>query len=898
MIGTTISHYHILEKLGEGGMGVVYKAQDTKLDRTVALKFLPDHVSAGSGELERFVQEAKSAAGLNHPNICTIYGIEESNGKNFIAMEFVDGQTLQEKKSSLSMKQALDVGIQIAEGLAAAHEKGIVHRDIKPENIMFRKDGRVQIMDFGLAKLRGASRLTKEGSTVGTAGYMSPEQIQGQDTDNRSDIFSLGVLLYEMLTGQAPFKGMHETAIAYEIVNVDSAPMSSLKPEIPPELDAIVLECLEKDPKERTQSAGQVAVDLKRYRRESSRSRASRITAARPVQSGARSAAGGDISSMDIRTSPSWRATGLIALGALILGGVATMLIPTSEPSRPVIRAALTTSAGLTYNDGQGGNSAISPDGSMVVFSGRDSSGTDRLYIRLLATNEIRPLRGTEGAKYPFWSPDNKQVGCFLGGALQITSAGGGPVVSIANAPFGRGAAWSSNGTIVFQPRLQEPNLYAISAGGGEVRPATDFDSTMKAFARFPSFLPDGDHFLFGMITLESNETSIYMGSVSGRQTRKIIDDGYAPLYADGKLMFVRQQILMARRFDPSSPLEQSAPITVQGDVNIWLPRAKADVSASTTGLILYSGATDRRSSEDAFIWINDAGTVQEEITVTNLFGESSLSNDGTRFVFGQGGSTGGVDVWTYDSRRKVKTRMTFTGPVNAATSPVWSPDGRFVYYNSEELGGKAAVFRRAADGSGKADLVADGGRDASSGYYPLDVSPDGKRLLIAVRNELQSSLGLVDLTAAQLPAHVDVIVQDGDQARFSPDGAWIVYTVGITSETRTVVVSKVGSRSGTWQVSSPDGYYPVWVGNRIIYRSPLQSEYMVSNVAFRDGSPVFDQPQRLFPRSAGNLSQNMIIGYSKSKKAFAAYLRSGYSANGQLSLIINWPGLVEEQNK
>src|SRR3972149_2389193 len=283
MIGKTISHYKILEKLGEGGMGVVYKAQDTKLDRTVALKFLPEHVSVGSADLERFTQEAKAAAGLNHPNICTIYGIEEADNKNFIVMEFVDGQMLQEKKSSLSMKQSLDIGIQIAEGLAAAHEKGIVHRDIKPENIMIRKDGRVQIMDFGLAKLRGASRLTKEGSTVGTAGYMSPEQVQGQETDHRSDIFSLGVLLYEMLSGQPPFKGVHETAIAYEIVNVDSPPMSSLRAEITPELDSIVLECLQKGPNERPQSAKQFAIDLKRYKRESSRERVSRMTAVRPV---------------------------------------------------------------------------------------------------------------------------------------------------------------------------------------------------------------------------------------------------------------------------------------------------------------------------------------------------------------------------------------------------------------------------------------------------------------------------------------------------------------------------------------------------------------------------------------------------------------------------------------
>jgi serine/threonine-protein kinase len=266
MIGSTISQYRILEKLGDGGMGVVYKAEDTRLKRTVALKFLPPHLSASEQDKARFIQEAQAASALNHPNVCTIHDIQEHDTQMFIVMEFVDGQTLRDKKETLSFKQAIEIGIQIADGLAAAHEKGIVHRDIKPENIMIRKDGIAQIMDFGLAKLRGVSRLTKEGSTVGTAGYMSPEQVQGQDADHRSDIFSLGVLLYEMFTGRLPFKGVHETALAYEIVNVDAPPMSSVKSEIDPALDSVILECLEKDPNERTQSVKQVSIDLKRLK--------------------------------------------------------------------------------------------------------------------------------------------------------------------------------------------------------------------------------------------------------------------------------------------------------------------------------------------------------------------------------------------------------------------------------------------------------------------------------------------------------------------------------------------------------------------------------------------------------------------------------------------------------
>jgi eukaryotic-like serine/threonine-protein kinase len=280
MIGQTIAHYRIIEKLGEGGMGVVYKATDTRLDRLVALKFLPSHLSASEDDKARFIQEAKAASALNHPNVCTIHDIQDHDGQMFIVMEFVDGQTLRDEARSptISLKSAIDIGIQIADGLAAAHEKGIVHRDIKPENIMVRKDGIVQIMDFGLAKLQGISRLTKEGSTIGTAGYMSPEQVQGLEADHRSDIFSLGVLLYELFAGQLPFKGVHETAMAYEIVNVDAPPMSSVRPEIGQELDRIVLGCLEKDPDERMQSAKQVSVDLKRLKRDSGKQRSSQFT--------------------------------------------------------------------------------------------------------------------------------------------------------------------------------------------------------------------------------------------------------------------------------------------------------------------------------------------------------------------------------------------------------------------------------------------------------------------------------------------------------------------------------------------------------------------------------------------------------------------------------------------
>ncbi len=294
MIGETINHYKILEELGRGGMGVVYKAQDAKLDRLVALKFLPSHLSTSEQDKARFIQEAKAASAINHPNICTIYSIDEHEQQLFIAMEFVDGQTLRDlvgtdRRSVLQEKRAIDMGVQIADGLAAANDKGIVHRDIKPENIMIRKDGICQIMDFGLAKLAGVSSLTKDGSTVGTTAYMSPEQVQGLEADHRADIFALGVVLYELLTGRLPFKGTHEAAVMYEIVNVDPQPIQEAKPEIDPDLDRIVMKCLEKDQENRYQSAREVAVDLKRFRRDTEGKRMRSSAVMTPIQTTRRS---------------------------------------------------------------------------------------------------------------------------------------------------------------------------------------------------------------------------------------------------------------------------------------------------------------------------------------------------------------------------------------------------------------------------------------------------------------------------------------------------------------------------------------------------------------------------------------------------------------------------------
>ncbi len=899
MIGQTIAQYKILEKLGEGGMGVVYKATDTKLDRFVALKFLPDHVKSGSNELERFFVEAKASASLNHPNICTIYGIEEFEGRHFIVMEFVDGQTLQERKNTLSQKQALDIGIQIAEGLAAAHDKGVVHRDIKPENIMIRKDGIVQVMDFGLAKLRGASRLTKEGSTVGTAGYMSPEQVQGQDTDHRSDIFSLGVLLYEMLAGQIPFKGVHETAIAYEIVNVDSPPMSSVKPDITPELDSVILECLEKDPKERAQSASQVALDLKRCRRESSRSRASRTMAARPNLSSSRmSYTSNDIEqsaeNVSAKKSFPWIIIAVVAVVMLGAGfGISKVFMTAkAESPAPVISATIALPAGLKYHNGLGGHSAISPDGSKFVFVATDSMLRFGLWVRPLNSSEAKILPGTENAQYPFWSHDSRSIGFFADGKLKTIDEKGGPVMTLAEAPFGRGATWSSSGEIIYSPSVIEVNLLAVSASGGIPRRVTNFDSTAKAVPRFPSMMPDGDHFIFSMITLGNNYThaDLYVGSLKDGSSKKVMDESSFGMYASGYLFSFRQGTIIAQGFDPVTLTVTGKPTAIQGNVNSWSPRGKADFSVSENGLLVFSLGGTSRSSE--LFWI-DRQSTNTLIGNFDPFLSIKLSPDNTKIAYDQIDSKGeSPTVWIFDIATSVRTRLTFDA--DGGSTPIWSRDGSLIYYNADRNGSKANIFVKRSDGSGEVKHFLSG-TDKTVGYICQDVSPDGRYLLVTIGNESGKELGVVDLSDTVKERSIQKLHIYGSNACFSPDGKWIAYNV-VESGASRLYVSSFRGVEGKWLLPTDGASNPFWVKNRIIFYSATRDSYEGCDVSFTNGSPVFDQPTSIF--MLGRSQNAYLYGVSKEGDRFLGFRPANAGVGTNISLLVNWKGLVTEEQR
>ncbi len=890
--GQKISHYRIIQKLGEGGMGVVYKAHDSKLDRTVALKFLPAHLSGSEDDKARFVQEARAASSLNHPNICTIFDIDEFEGQMFIAMEFVDGQTLQDRKSSLSLKQALEVGIQIADGLAVAHEKGIVHRDIKPENIMIRKDGIVQIMDFGLAKIRSSSskinRLTKEGSTLGTAGYMSPEQVQGHDADHRSDIFSFGVLLYEFFTGQLPFRGVHETAQLYEIVNVDAVPMSALKPDIDPELDRIVLECLEKEPSERYQSAAEISKDLKRFKRESSRERMSRITGARPVQSRIASPRQ-DVPSDSPRTGFARNRVPWLIAGVSILTLAAVLafdLLYRPADNRSVVRFTISMPANGTFGKQ---SPAVSPDGEKVAFVASDSTGRYRIWIRYLSSLAIQPLAGTEDPLFPFWSPDSRTIGFFSTGKLKKIDINGGPVQSICDAANGRGASWSAAGTIVFAPGYAS-GIFRVSASGGAVSQITYLDSSLKEDShRWPCCLPDGKHFIY-LRRGSTEKSGVYLGSFDSPGATLILPSKANAIYAPpGFLLFIREFTLLAQSFDASTGQVRGDPFPVADNVGVDVSYSLGHFSCSGSGTLALESGTG--ISDRQLTWYDRAGKRLQSVTQPGQIFDFALSPDEKRVAFRRVDQTGNHDLWILDLLRSTESRLTFKASLE--DDPVWSPDGDSVIFDSN-IDGVSKIHNRIASGAGNEELVL----DATRHNYPCDWSADGRFIIY---NQDASGGGNSDLWVLPLYGHrhpFPFASSDANEenAKFSPDGKWIVYESDESGRSE-VYVQSFPATGGKWQVSVSGGGAPQWSKNgKEIYYAALNKMLMAVEVTTSPGSFVQGVPKALFTIDVDRANAPNRYAVSRDGKRILANVPALATNVLPIAVTLNWTGLLPQK--
>jgi Tol biopolymer transport system component len=845
--GSKLGPFEIQSPLGAGGMGEVYRALDTRLNRTVAIKVLASHLSSSPELKQRMEREARAISALNHPHICHLYDIGSQDGTDYLVMEFLEGETLAERvrKGAMPLNEICKIGIAIAEALAVAHRHGIVHRDLKPGNIMLTPGG-AKLMDFGLAKplglptaasasgsvpsftaaatLSGPSPLTpltSAGSIVGTIQYMSPEQIEGKEADARSDIFAFGAVLYEMASGKRPFAGKSQISLASAILESDPEPMSTLKPQTPAAFEHVVTTCLQKDPEERFLAAHDIKLELQW------------------IAAGKASPA----AAPTVATSPSTKrerlgwAAALVA--AIVLSAAAAIFFYHPAQSARTLRAVIDPPEKTTLNltGDSAGPPVLSPDGASIAFAATGADGKTALWVRPTNALEARALPGTAGAMFPFWSPDSHSLGFFADSKLKTIDLSGGSTQVICEAVLGRGAAWGPGDVILFSAGPISP-LMRVSASGGTPAPMTTIDAAQHTSHRWPFFLPDGKHFLYLALnhdpTKVANDTLFY-ASLDGRENRPLFRSLSNAIYADGYLLFGRGEQLMAQPFDPASGELSGGPQTVvtgvMNDASTW----HMDASASADGLLIFASGA---SGDVQLVWM-DRSTKQISAIADKLTDLQSavISPQGDRVALQINASE--TDIWVLDLARGVRTRLTF-GPV-ANTAPVWSPDGMWVVYESPR-DGHFNLYRKHSDGSGAEELVISDERQ----ILPSDWSRDGKLLIYS---RPTSASGPVRQTWS-LPLEGDrkasLAVERGGNAKLSPDGRWLAYQSGESGVAQVYVVA-FGGGQGKWQVSANGGGMPRWSkdGKELYYLDPAYSLFAVPIQAA--GSALqFGAPQTL----------------------------------------------------
>jgi serine/threonine-protein kinase len=871
-VGQTIAHYKILEKLGEGGMGVVYKAQDTKLERLVALKFLPSHLNASEQDKARFIQEAKAAAALNHPNVCSVIAIQEHDTQMFIVMEFVDGQTLREKRGTMSFKQAIEIGIQVADGLAAAHEKGITHRDVKPENIMIRKDGIAQIMDFGLAKLRGASRLTKEGSTVGTAGYMSPEQVQGLEIDHRTDIFSLGVILYELFAGQSPFKSAHEAAINYEIVNEDPQPISALKPDIDVELEAIVFDCLAKDPTERFQSAAELARNLRRFKKPSSRTRMSRSHA---VQSSGNTKE----SDRDSLTRPKrqWLLVAAALLVGVLIGiGIMRWGMPGEGSSSPSQASRIRASINLPAEAPLildfdlptiGFNSpviAISPQGTWLSYVAKTTSG-QMLHLIDMSNGQAQPLRGTEGAVHPFFSPDGEWIGFLTQDRVKKVLRRGGTVISLCEATTPVLAWWTRSGTIYFTER-QNSALSRVSIDGtGKENLISN-----KGYSLQGTLLPGETHIL----AVKKNGISddygeIILVDLQTHEAKTLVRSGYAPRYIPpGYILFAHASSLMAVRFDVTTKEVVGEPVTVAAGATMESLFGILQATSSNTGILAFVPGSDISVGKPA--WVNLRGDVEYLDMQERVYGVVDLAPNDNRLAV----HVADVKdyVWIWDNRRQEGRRI----PSQIAEGwPRWSYSGRKLVSTATRTEGPGIFVRDVTQEGAISNLLKLEINASAAGW-----SPDDEVLTASIRGQEKSRVGFVGLYK-----QVDIPGFDGAFPVISPDARLVAYRSVQTGQEEVFLRSYPEGRV-LGQVSTRGGTEPLWMPSGELFYRNGRRWFSTHVTSFPE--PSWDPPHLVFDTDFID-TPGWSYDVSRDGQRFVVVKRIKPIISSRIDILTNW---------
>jgi len=844
--GASLLQYRVVEKIGEGGMGEVWRANDTTLGRDVAVKVLPAALATDPERLARFEREARLLASLNHPHVATLHGLHEVDGVRFLTMEMVEGEDLTDVIArGITVERAVEIATEIADALEAAHSAGVVHRDLKPANVRLTRSRTVKVLDFGLAKALGVGAVsgneitgpslsptitsagTVAGVILGTAAYMSPEQARGREVDRRTDLWAFGCLLYEMLTGQRAFEG--ET-ISDTIASVlkESPDLDRLPAGTPPSVRRLLRRCLAKDPRKRLADAGDAKIEL-------------REAFAAPVDGegvAPAAATGPATPARSRRTWLPWAVAGaavVVALAGWMRAGSG------GADERAVLRLSIPVPEAVRLDDDQTANLAISRDGRRVVFTGVDENGRAALYLRELANDRVVKIAGTEDAENPFFSPDGAWIGFFVGTELRkIAVAGGNPIKLTSAIGAVRGATWTDDDRIVFTASF-ESGLSAVPGSGGEPTPVTTLDEARNERThRWPHAVSGTDVVLFTVATKDSPE---YYGDARidavrlGTGERKAIYEGasLAHYLPSGHLLVGRDGALWAMPFDLDRLEITGKPVPVVQEVMGARNSGAVYADVSETGILTYvAGAQEDPTS--VLTWRRFDGTSEPLADAApGGYGDIALSPDGKKVALSVLGDTS-FDVWVHDIARAIPIRLTFEGD---ATQPVWTPDGKsIVFYAVRDGAGRA--YRKAADGAGTESLVADW--DGTS-VQVEDVSPDGRTAVLSVFGATKGDLYLRDLddpAAEPIP----FVVGPGDtiQAQFSPDGRWIAYVSDESGEYQVMVRSASGE-GGLWQVSRDSGILPRWSrdGRRLLFRigrSLLAVDVDPDASAFRAGSP------------------------------------------------------------
>lgn len=799
-IGARLGPYEILTPLGAGGMGEVYKARDTRLDRTIAIKVLPSETSNDPELRARFEREAQAIAALDHPHICALHDVGEHDGVRYLVMQHLEGETLASRlaraNGPLPLDQVLKIAIEIADALDKAHRAGITHRDLKPANIMLTRSG-TKLLDFGLAKLRepsvpvGVAGLTNlattapdtaHGTILGTLHYMAPEQVEGRQADARSDIWALGAVIYETATGKRPFGGESPASIISAILRDVPPPISTAQPLSPQGLEHVVATCLMKDPDDRWQSAADIVHELKW----------APAAATLPRAASRRSYA-----------AVAWTVAALAVLGA----GVALMV----ALRRPAVDARLMRFEIATPPSANFHALALSLDGRSLAFVA-DHDDASHLWVRRLDQAASRPLPGTNGATFPFWSPDGRALGFFAGGKLKRIDLPDGVPQVLADAVAGRGGTWNTDGVIVFAPGTVGP-LMRIPAAGGKPVAVTKL-STERGSHRSPQFLPDGRHFLFftALVPLEARGT--FMGSLDSLDVTPVLADANAAVYAAGALLFMRQSSLVAVRFNATTGAVAGEPITIAEDVPVVTGAFRGAFAASPAGIVVHRANPPGLRQ---LAWIDRSGKQLGTIGPPDENGlvNPALSPDEQRVMVGRV-LQGNPDAWEIDVARGVLSRMT-TEASNEG-GPIWSPDGRFrVFYSDRN--GVFDVFRAPAGGTGDSIRLT----DFPESTVPQALSPDGQLLVYAAQSAVTGSdLWVMRMSGDRQASPLVKTAADDHGAQLSTGGKWLVYESNVSGRTEVYVQSFPTARERV-QVSKGGGVQPRWRpdGRELFYIAP-----------------------------------------------------------------------------